>query len=149
MKPALTNLGQHVRRRIGLTWVLAVSALTVLMSFAGPPAGVRLPIVLAFFLTVPGFLILDLRQPTDVAAKAAMGIASSVSFYVVVVSIVLLGAISWIAAVVAVFLGGFLGVAVRPTEDQVSSRSRRTEGSSADGYDLSASHPGVPDGSDS
>ena len=91
--------------------------------------------MLIFFLTVPGFLILDLRQPTDVAAKVAMGIASSVSFYIVAVSIVLLGAISWIAAVVAVFLGGFLAwlYARRRIRSQ---RTPETVRSSADGSDL-------------
>ena len=108
MRAALTNVGHHVRRRPGLAWVLAVTALTVLVSFADLSARVRLPFVLIFFLTVPGFLILDLRQPTDVAAKVAMGIASSVSFYIVAVSSSCSAPISWIAAVAAVFLGGFL-----------------------------------------
>jgi hypothetical protein len=102
------NVGHHVRRRPGLAWVLIVTALTVVVSLAGLSPRIRLPFVLTFFLTVPGFLILDLRQPSDVAAKVAMGIASSVSFYIVAVSVALLGSISWIAGVGVVFVGGLV-----------------------------------------
>lgn len=139
MNAALTSVGHHIRRRPGLAWVLVVTALTVLVSFAGLSARIRLPFVLVFFLTVPGFLILDLRQPTDVAAKVAMGIASSVSFYILAVSIVLLGAISWIAGVAAVFLGGFLAwlYARRRIRSQ---RTPETVRPSGDGSD-----PGAPD----
>lgn len=145
MKAALTNVGRHVRRRPGLAWVLSVTALTVVVSLAQLPAGIRLPFVLIFFLTVPGFLILDLRQPTDVAAKVAMGIASSVSFYIVAVSIVLLGAISWIAAMAAVFLGGFLAwlKARRMNRSQRTPETVRSSGGNG------APDPGVHDGSDS
>ena len=145
MRAALTNVGHHVRRRPGLAWVLAVTALTVVVSLAQLPAGIRLPFVLIFFLTVPGFLILDLRQPTDVAAKVAMGIASSVSFYIVAVSIVLLGAISWIAAMAAVFLGGFLAW-LQARRRNRSQRTPETVGSSGGN---GAPDPGVHDGSDS
>ena len=144
MRAALTNVGHHVRRRPGLAWVLAVTALTVVVSLAQLPAGIRLPFVLIFFLTVPGFLILDLRQPTDVAAKVAMGIASSVSFYIVAVSIVLLGAISWIAALAAVFLGGFLAwLKARRNRSQRTPETMRASGGNG------APDPGVHDGSDS
>ena len=123
----------------GFAWVLGVTALTVVVSLAELSAGVRLPFVLIFFLAVPGFLILDLREPTDVAAKVAMGIASSVSFYIVAVSIVLLGAASWIAAMAAVFLGGFLAWlhARRRNRSQGTPGTLRSSGGGSD--------PGVPD----
>lgn len=148
MKAALMNVGHHVRRRPGLAWVLIVTALTVVVSLAGLSPRIRLPFVLTFFLTVPGFLILDLRQPTDVAAKVAMGIASSVSFYIVAVSVALLGSTSWIAAVGAVFVGGLVAWLYARRRIR-SPRAPATERSSAGGSDPGAPDPGVPSRPDS
>lgn len=108
MSAAFTNLARHVRRRPGLAWVLTTTVLVAAVSIADVSPQARLPFIMVFFLTVPGFLILDLRYSTDVAAKVSMGIASSVSFYIVCVSIALLASASWLAPTAVIFLIGLI-----------------------------------------
>ena len=94
----------------GLTWVALVSMLEAL-SFVlrlGPPFQPILSIV--FVLTCPGFLILDLKRPTDRVAKAILGIATSVSVNVLIVTVALVGDRRWFVPGVALVLVAVAGL---------------------------------------
>lgn len=94
------------RRRFGLSWVFALSALEVmsLLFGAGPPFQPMLSII--FVATCPGFLLFELDYPADRVARVVLGIAASLSVNMLIVTVALVGDRTWIVPAIVAILAG-------------------------------------------
>ncbi|MCP4307499.1 MAG: hypothetical protein GY788_22020, partial [bacterium] len=92
------------RWRPGVAWVAVLSVIEVIAvsAGAGPPLQPFLSVV--FVLTCPGFLLLDLENPKDPAARAILGIGASIAVNVTVVTVALVGDIRRVAPVLLAVL---------------------------------------------
>lgn len=102
----LAPMVSRVRSHVGLTWVAAVGVAELLLVFVDAPSILRLPITLLFVMSVPGFLLLDLREPADPVAKVVLGVGASLATHLVAASLYLAPDPLWIsAAAVAAYVG--------------------------------------------
>lgn len=104
MTAVQTPVAAGRRRRFGLMWVaiVGIAQFVAIAAGFGPPLQPALSI--AFVLTCPGFLILDLDQPSDPSARLMLGIGGSLTVNVAVFTAALVVDSSWIIPAVVVAL---------------------------------------------
>ena len=99
------------RNKPGLTWVALVSAAELIAVAAGISAPIQPLLGVVFVLTCPGFLILDMRRPSDPVARMMLGVGASISANILVVTLVLVTDAGPAAPVIAL---GLVALAALP-----------------------------------